>query len=101
MKQSVRLFLFAVIATAIALGQSTRTPSNANTFYLGTAYPVGTNPQAVAVGDFNGDGKMDIVTGNDGNDSISILLGKGNGTFSSPRYFLTDSFPTSIVTADF
>lgn len=36
----------------------------------------GAAPRAVAVGDFNGDGKPDLVTANSGDSSISIFLNK-------------------------
>ena len=40
----------------------------------GAAYPVGGNPRSVAVGDFNGDGKPDIVAGNQDDNMVSVLL---------------------------
>ena len=40
------------------------------------------NAHAIATGDLNGDGLIDIVTGNDGSDSVSVLLGTGGGAFS-------------------
>jgi hypothetical protein len=46
-----------------------------------TNYPVGTTPVAVAVGDFNGDGKQDVAVANSGSGNVSILLGNGDGTF--------------------
>lgn len=55
---------------------------------------VGNTPKGVAIGDINGDGKLDILTANindnypslinPGGDSVSVLLGNGNGTFQ-PR----------------
>src|SRR5580692_10267691 len=43
-------------------------------------YPVGAAPEAIAVADFNGDGKADLaVASNEGEGAI--LLGNGNGTF--------------------
>src|SRR5690348_9857411 len=42
---------------------------------------VGSNPQSVAVTDFNGDGIPDVVTANNGNNNLSILLGNGHGGF--------------------
>jgi hypothetical protein len=44
-------------------------------------YLVGSSPQSVATGDFNNDGKLDLVVGNGGSGSVSILLNNGNGTF--------------------
>ena len=47
----------------------------------------GYNPYSVAIADLNGDGKLDLVVANeqqsksDSQGSISVMLGKGNGTF--------------------
>ncbi|MDD1778838.1 MAG: FG-GAP-like repeat-containing protein [Candidatus Helarchaeota archaeon] len=38
------------------------------------SYPVGDNPLAVAFGDVNNDGKLDLVTANNDSGSISILI---------------------------
>ena len=37
----------------------------------------GTSPDAVAVGDFNGDGRPDVVTSNSSSDNVSVLLNDG------------------------
>ena len=38
-----------------------------------TDYTVGIGPGSVAVGDFNGDGKLDLATSNQGGGTVSIL----------------------------
>src|SRR5690349_15671091 len=51
--------------------------------------PVGSDPEQVLVGDFNGDGKADIVTSNKGPtlstnpSTVSVLLSNGDGTFKA------------------
>jgi hypothetical protein len=65
--------------------------------------PVGGAPRAVAVGDFNRDGKLDVVTAQQLTDSVSVLLGHGNGTFAPPLVFAAsgaDFTPESMVVAD-
>ena len=42
----------------------------------------GEGPFAIAVGDFNGDGNLDLAVANRYSDDITILLGDGNGDFT-------------------
>lgn len=41
-------------------------------------------PQSLATGDFDRDGLIDLVTANDGSNSISVLRGQSNGRFAAP-----------------
>jgi hypothetical protein len=55
-----------------------------------------------ALGDFNGDGKTDIVVQqNEVSSNFSILLGNGDGTFQSPQVLRTTGFSYGIAVADF
>ena len=44
-------------------------------------FVVGESPAAIASGDFNGDGKVDLVTANTTSNDVSVLLSNGDGTF--------------------
>src|SRR5947207_3285190 len=61
----------------------------------------GSNPTSAAVGDFNGDGKLDLVEANFNTGNVTILLGNGNGTFQAPRSYGTNGAPTSVAVGDF
>ena len=50
-------------------------------------YSVGQQPYAVVVGDFNRDGKLDLAVASAGDGTVSVLLGKGDGTFRSPMQY--------------
>src|SRR5262249_29872707 len=66
--------------------------------------PAGTTmarPQAVVAGGFNGDGKLDFAVANSGTNMVSILLGTGNGNFSSPTNLAVGSAPQFIAVGDF
>lgn len=52
------------------------------TFTPGQVIPVGVDPRAIAVGDFNHDGKPDLVVANRGSNTLTLLLGRGDGTFT-------------------
>jgi FG-GAP-like repeat/FG-GAP repeat len=51
------------------------------TFQTHVDYTTGGSVTSVAVGDFNGDGKLDLAVTNKDANTVSILLGNGDGTF--------------------
>ena len=65
-----------------------------------SGYYTASQPQSVAIGDLNADGRLDVVTGNYGSNTVSVLLGNGDGTLRSHVQFGTGSAPTSVAIAD-
>jgi hypothetical protein len=66
---------------------------------------VGPDPIELAVGDFNLDGHLDVVTANFGiedgsGNTVSMLLGYGDGTFQNRHDFAVVDRPNSIVVSD-
>ncbi len=58
-------------------------------------------PFAVVATDLNRDGKVDLAVTNPKVATISIYLGRGDGTFREPSDFSTRSRPRGITAADF
>jgi sugar lactone lactonase YvrE len=58
---------------------------------------------SIAIADFNGDGKPDLVLTNySPNGAVIVLLGNGDGTFSAtPSSLSVGTYPTSVAPADF
>ncbi len=54
----------------------------------------------LASGDFNSDGKTDLVVANNADDSVSILLGSGDGTFTPQSSIALPVTPFRLVTRD-
>ena len=57
-------------------------------------------PYVLAVGDVNGDGKLDAATPNLSSNTVSLFLGVGDGTFMQQRTFPTDLSPRAVAIAD-
>jgi hypothetical protein len=57
-------------------------------------------PQSVISADLNGDGRPDLATANWKSDTVSVLLGNGDGTFQASRDFAAGSKPCSVAAAD-
>jgi hypothetical protein len=75
------------------------------TFNPASASPAtGIDPNALASGDFNGDGIPDLAVLNNANGgmgSVSVLLGKGDGTFNAAASPAAGVNPSSIAIGDF
>jgi hypothetical protein len=71
------------------------------TFRAKTDFPIGMQTQAVAAGDFNSDGRVDLmVTLNTPQLSLALLTGTGTGTFNAPTFFPnTSGFDSPAIAA--
>ncbi len=63
---------------------------------LNSTAGTGTHPMYLVAGDFNRDGLVDLAVADYGSGAVSIMLGKGNGTFQAP---LTSSVGTNNQSA--
>jgi hypothetical protein len=77
------------------------------TFQPSVEYPTGRVPSTIIIGDFNGDGKLDVATSNFAPGGytappgyINILFGNGDGTFRAPVAFVAGPNPDTVVVAD-
>ena len=99
---NVSVLLGSVDAAGKATGLFTEAP--------GSPFAVGKNPRSVIVADFNGDGFLDLAVVNQGDNSISLFRGNGDGTFTefpgSPFKLtntttISETAPVAMVSANF
>ena len=64
-----------------------QTPDNASLLF-----PAGAGPSEVALADLTGNGIMDAVVTSALSNTVSVLLGNGDGTFQAPRQYAVGSF---------
>ena len=63
-------------------------------------YGIGDSYSSVAIGDLNGDAKPDLTVANYGGNTVSVLLGNGDGTFQSAVNYSAGDGPSSVVIGD-
>ena len=69
-------------------------------FAPAAAHAVGAGPRDVVVGDFDGDGNLDVATANGGATTVTIRLGDGAGGFGSAEAVVVGNGPRAIAAAD-
>lgn len=80
-RRRLALIIFFLLSTVASLAQ---------TYVFGRAdFPVGTGPNSIAMGDFNGDGIIDLAVLNEADNTVSILLGESSGTFAPQVTYAT------------
>jgi hypothetical protein len=103
---------FAGEAIEVAIGSSLACPTTYVTrfrtatgrgqgnFFPANTIAAGDSTYALAVGDLNRNGKLDIVATNLSSNNISVLLGNGDGTFQTQRTYSTGRHPISVALGD-
>ncbi len=84
MRKLIFIFVFVVAAVQSCHAQPPA-PSQTPLFTPAPSsrFAVGIRPVDVAVGEINGDGKLDILTANAGSNDVTVLLGNGKGDFTA------------------
>ena len=77
---------------SVLLGDGTGRFGTATEFDAGPHYSA-----SLALGDFNGDGNLDVAVGNEDPGSISVLLGDGAGGFGAPTDFAIPAFSAASL----
>jgi hypothetical protein len=90
------------IASANADGTvSLLTTRGDGTFRMSESLRVGTAAlSSITSADFNADGKADLAVTEAGSKVLTVLLGKGNGSFETGAHYSVGSIPSFIVTSD-
>ena len=70
------------------------------TFSAPSFYAVGSDPVGLELADLNGDKKLDAIVTNSGSDTISVLLGKGGGTFEVAVNLPVAAQPMAVKSTD-
>ncbi|NIQ01805.1 MAG: VCBS repeat-containing protein [Nitrospinaceae bacterium] len=97
-----------VVCLGVSLALLTGCPSASKTqkkkrplFAIHSALDTGKEPSFLITDDFDIDGNLDLVVLNSAEHTLSIFMGKGDGTFKDQVLYSTGADPICIVVADF
>lgn len=78
------------------------TNNNKGGFGLNATIPLpsGSNPYCVVAADINGDGKVDLISANQGNNTLTVFTNNGSGIFGLNATLIVGSGPQCIMSAD-
>lgn len=76
-------------------------PAASSNLFPESTVPTGQDPVAVIGADFNADGNSDLAVVNHTDNTVSVLLGNGDGTFTSKGTLATGNGPVAALSADF
>jgi hypothetical protein len=102
MPRVLRLKGFVVCFAALVVAVTVSGSAPPSISYIARKdFPTGPNPFTILQGDFNGDGKPDVVTVGGNPSNVSVLLGLGDGTFQPAVSYTAGPEPIAAAVGDF
>ena len=92
---------FLVVAKSFILCNNVLPACSSVSFTAAPSFNLPPNPRAIAIADFNGDGRPDVVVPSDSANKITVMLGNGTGGFATTSSFSTGARPVSVAVGDF
>ena len=70
-------------------------------YHAAVQYAAGSQPRSVVTVDVNGDGRLDVVSANAGDGSVSVFTGTGDGSLVPATSIAVGGSPTTVSVGDF
>ena len=96
----LRATLCQVLLLLVSMTVVERAAAQGLKFTSPVTYPAGA-PYVITSGDFNSDGRMDLVAGDINHNDLVMLLGNGDGSLKPPVTFHMTAAPHYIIANDF
>jgi hypothetical protein len=90
-----------VCACALAAALGLAAPARAVSFGPAVSYAAGANANSVVAVDASADGKLDLLTADQGAGTVSVLTGHGDGTFAPAVAYVAGASPADVAVGDF
>jgi hypothetical protein len=95
-----KLVLIGMLVLGSTLLLAASSVGSGPSFAAPKSYPAGLDPASVAIGDLNGDGKLDLATANTTAGTVSVLLNGGDGSLRAKVDYAAGSNPASVAIGD-
>ncbi|HEV2435158.1 MAG TPA: VCBS repeat-containing protein [Verrucomicrobiae bacterium] len=100
MNRKHRITAWLVLLRVSAFGFQLTTVFAQGVIFTTNVYDVGQRPVCVAPADVNGDGKLDLICANAGDNTVTVLTNNGSGFFGSNATLNVVSSPFSVIAID-